>query len=209
MVAACRWLRAYVLTFRKTKGLFFVLTVAGIVLTRCAPKTAEVSAELKATPLKWLDSLIIEDSARGCRLLRIVSDGANTDSLSLPLRSSWQEELRLLRNLAEKALNHRDNRYSVTWDSLSGWTETWTNEEAGGTASQVLSLAQFSRSRDKVVFKARNYTRDLLFESKDQCLCEELTDTRYGLRCTLEINKKALWPAKPLFVRLSFISYCP
>jgi hypothetical protein len=197
------------LTFSKTTGFFFAFAGASIVLTGCAPKMAEVSTELKATPLQWLDSLIDEDSARGCRLLRIVSDGATTDSLPISAQSAWREEFLLIRNLAEKALHHRDNRYFVIRDSLGGWKETWTNAGAGGSASQVSSLAQFSRSRHKTSFKALIHSRDLLFESEDHCFCEKLMDTRSGLRCTLEMNKKALWPAKPLFVRLSFISYCP
>lgn len=149
------------------------------------------------------------DSARGCNLVRIISDETKTDSLFLTSQTSWQEEFRLIRKLAEKALRHQDNRYYAQHDSQNGWEEVWTNEGADGPASQVLSNARFFRKRDRVVLEARNHARDLIFEIEEHCLCEKLKEDPSGLRCTLEISKKAPWPAKLLFVRIAMISHCP
>lgn len=210
MAAPCRWLRAYGLIFSLSPGLILFTALFIVFLSvRCTIGQEAPSLREHPEPMRWLDSLIVHDSAAGCKLMRVVSDGVTSDSTLLAPQTSWQKEFMLIRRLCEKVLLHPDNRHQRLDSSRAECVHLWTSYPKGNRLSGSAGSLDFRKDTAGQVFmRAERFTGDLFFKSEEQCSCASGRSKDEGLQCMLRIRKEALWPASPIFVVITLKTLC-
>lgn len=210
MAAPCRWLRAYDLISSPSPGLILSKALFIVALSvRCTTGQEPPFLREYPEPLRWLDSLIVHDSAAGCTLIRVVSDSVTSDSTLLAPQTSWQREFMVIRRLCEKVLIHPDNRHQRLDQDRTESVQLWTSDPKGNRISESAGSLEFGKDTTGQVFmRAKRFTGDLIFKSEEECLCVTGRGNDESLQCMLRIRKEAFWPASRIFLTITFKTLC-